>query len=57
MKFENVTDYEKYIVLSDRSNGKLGWTWDKFLNFKSDNELEKKYKLISLKYKNQIVGS
>ena len=39
MKFENVTDYEKYIVLSDRSNGKLGWTWERFLNFKRVMEI------------------
>tara|TARA_B100001109_G_C18703842_1_gene399287 strand:+ start:485 stop:778 length:294 start_codon:yes stop_codon:yes gene_type:complete len=39
MKFENVSDYEKYIVLADRSNGKLGWTWERFLNFKRVMEI------------------
>jgi hypothetical protein len=39
MKFENVSDYEKYIVLADRSGGKLGWTWDRFLNFKKVMEI------------------
>ena len=28
-----------------------------FCAYQDNNELEKKYKLISLKYKNQIVGS
>ena len=43
MKFENVSDYEKYIVLADRSGGKLGWTWDRFLNFKK--VMEEFYKI------------
>tara|TARA_Y100001937_G_C6911502_1_gene237693 strand:+ start:271 stop:564 length:294 start_codon:yes stop_codon:yes gene_type:complete len=39
MKFDKVSDFEKYIVLSDKSNGKLGWTWDRFLNFKRVMEI------------------
>tara|TARA_R100000030_G_scaffold94633_1_gene81579 strand:+ start:780 stop:1073 length:294 start_codon:yes stop_codon:yes gene_type:complete len=39
MKFENISDYEKYIVLSDRSDGKLGWTWSTYLNFKTVMEV------------------
>jgi len=39
MKFENISEYEKYIVLSDRSDGELGLTWDTYLNFKTVMEV------------------
>jgi len=42
MKFENISEYENYLVLSDRSDGDLGVTWDTYLNFKTVMEVVNK---------------
>ena len=39
MKLEKRSDYANYLVLSDKSNNKLGSTFEKFLNFKKVKEV------------------
>ena len=39
MKIEKRSDYANYLVLSDKSNNKLGSTFEKFLNFKKVKEV------------------
>ena len=39
MKLEKKSDYANYLVLSDKSNNKLGSTFEKFLNFKKVKEV------------------
>ena len=34
MKKTRWTDYERYLVLADNSNGRLSSTWAAYLNFK-----------------------
>ena len=39
MKKEKWSDYAKYLILSDRSNNKIGTTFESFLNFKRVKEV------------------
>ena len=39
MKKEKWSDYAKYLILSDRSNNRIGTTFESFLNFKKVKEV------------------
>jgi len=39
MKKEKWSDYAKYLILSDRSNNRIGTTFESFLNFKKVREV------------------